>query len=54
VTNRNLEIFDNPPSPLQAELAAAWTTFMFFYIYVDSLNLFKPGVIDDLRTGIVF
>jgi len=54
VTNRNLETFDNPPIPLQAKLAAAWTSFMFFYVYVDYFNLFKPGVIDDLRAGVVF
>jgi hypothetical protein len=54
---------DNPPSqrtledlrmPVQAKLAAAWTSFMFFYIYVDYLHLYKPGVIDDIRAGIVF
>ena len=27
---------------------------MFFYIYVDYFHLYKPGVIDDLRAGIVF
>ncbi|MBM3140618.1 MAG: hypothetical protein FJZ92_10580, partial [Chloroflexi bacterium] len=54
MTNRNLETFDNPPIPLQAKLAAAWTSFMFLYIYVDYFGLFKPGVIDDLRAGIVF
>ena len=54
MTNRNLETFENPPIPLQAKLAAAWTSFMFFYIYVDHYGLFKPGVIDVLRAGIVF
>ena len=39
---------------MQAKLAAAWTSFMFFYIYVDYFHLYKPGVIDDLRAGIVF
>jgi hypothetical protein len=53
---------ENPPSqstpedlrmPLQAKLAAAWTSFMFLYIYVDYLALYKPGVVDDILAGIV-
>lgn len=42
------------PVPVRARLAAAWTSFMFFYIYVDYLHLYKPGVVDDIRNGIVF
>ena len=54
---------ENPPSqstlkdlrmPVQAKLAAAWTSFMFLYIYIDYFHLYKPGVIDDLRAGVVF
>ena len=54
---------ENPPSrsaledrrmPVQAKLAAAWTSFMFFYIYVDYLGLYKPGFIDDILAGVVF
>ena len=54
---------ENPPSqstledlrmPVQAKLAAAWTSFMFLYIYVDYLHLYKPGAIDDILAGIVF
>lgn len=53
---------ENPPSrsmledlrmPVQAKLAAAWTSFMFLYIYVDYLALYKPGFVDDIRAGIV-
>jgi hypothetical protein len=53
---------ENPPSPstledlrmpVQAKLATAWTSFMFLYIYVDYLALYKPGFIDDLLAGIV-
>ena len=40
--------------PVQAKLAAAWTSFMFLYIYVDYFHLHKPGVIDNLRAGVVF
>jgi len=27
---------------------------MFFYIYVDYLHLYKPGVVDDILAGVVF
>jgi hypothetical protein len=47
-------LLDNPPIPVQAKLAAAWTSFMFLYIYVDYLHLYKPGIIDDILAGIVF
>ncbi|MGA8046249.1 MAG: DUF6326 family protein [Dermatophilaceae bacterium] len=39
--------------PVQAKLAAAWTSFMFLYIYVDYLALYKPGFIDELLVGVV-
>ena len=53
---------ENPPSqstleermPVQAKLAAAWTSFMFLYIYVDYLHLYKPGAIRDILDGVVF
>jgi hypothetical protein len=54
---------ENPPSPstledlrmpVRAKLAAAWTSFMFLYIYVDYLGLYKPGFIDDILAGVVF
>ncbi|RFS86410.1 hypothetical protein D0T12_07415 [Actinomadura spongiicola] len=52
----------NPPSqstledlrmPVQVKIAAAWTSFMFLYIYVDYLALYKPGFLDDLLAGTV-
>ena len=39
--------------PVRAKLAAAWTSFMFLYIYVDYLALYKPGFIEDILAGIV-
>ncbi|SFR93001.1 hypothetical protein SAMN04487846_0732 [Microbacterium sp. cf046] len=45
---------DNPPVPVQAKLAAAWTSFMFLYIYVDFFNLYKPGVVDGILNGLVW
>jgi hypothetical protein len=44
----------DPPAPVRAKLAAAWASFMFFYIYVDYLHLYKPGAIDDILSGVVF
>src|SRR5215212_11046918 len=44
----------DPPVPVRAKLAAAWTSFMFFCIYVDYLHLYKPGAIDDILAGVVF
>ena len=40
--------------PVRAKLAAAWTSVMFLYIYVDYLHLYKPGTIDDILDGVVY
>ena len=40
--------------PVEARLAAAWTSFMFLYVYVDLLGLYKPGIIEDILDGKVF
>lgn len=45
---------DNPPVPVRAKLAAAWTSFMFLYVYVDILNFYKPGVVDGILNGLVW
>ena len=44
----------DPPVPVRAKLAAAWASFMFLYIYVDYLALYKPGFVDDIRAGNVY
>lgn len=44
----------DPQIPVQAKLAAAWTSFMFLYIYVDYFALYKPGVVDDILAGVVW
>ena len=44
----------DPPVPVRAKLAAAWTSFMFLVIYVDYFHLYKPGAIEDILAGIVF
>ena len=54
---------ENPPfqsaledrrMPVQAKLAAAWTSLMFFVIYIDYFHLYKPGAIDQIRGGRIF
>ncbi|KRF34065.1 DUF6326 family protein [Nocardioides sp. Soil805] len=53
-TTKTPTALHDPPVPVRARLAAAWTSFMFFYIYVDYLHLYKPGAIDDILAGVVF
>ena len=48
-----LTVLEDRRVPVQSKLAAAWTSFMFLYIYVDYLALYKPGFVDDIRAGIV-
>lgn len=44
----------DPPVPVRVRLAAAWASFMFFYIYVDYLHLYKPGALEEILSGVVF
>ena len=50
----SISILQDPGIPVRAKLAAAWTSFMFLYIYVDYLHLYKPGAINDILAGRVF
>lgn len=52
--NGSSSLLENTQVPVQVKLVAAWTSFMFLYIYVDILNFYKPGVIDDILVGVVF
>lgn len=45
---------DNPRIPVQAKLAAAWTSLMFLVIYIDYFHLYQPGEIDEIRGGVIF
>ena len=40
--------------PGRVKPAAAWTSLMFLYIYVDYLHLYKPGFVDDILASIVW
>ena len=53
-TTKTTTALHDPPAPVRAKLAAAWTSFMFLYIYVDYLALYKPGLIHDILAGVVF
>ncbi len=39
---------------VKLKLAAAWTSFMFLYIYVDYFHLYMPGSLQDILSGKVF
>ena len=52
-TPRPTTLSDQPVS-VRAKLAAAWTSLMFVYVYVDILNFFTPGVVRDILDGKVF
>ncbi len=45
---------DAPRIPVQAKLAAAWTSLMFLVIYIDYFHLYQPGEIDEIRGGTIF
>ncbi len=53
-TRQPMSTFEDQPMPVRAKLAAAWTSFMFLYAYVDILNFFTPGVVEDILDGRVF
>lgn len=53
-TQRPLTALEDTPVPVKAKVAAAWTSFMFLYIYVDYLHLYKPGAVDDILNGKVW
>lgn len=54
VRRNNTAALEDVRLPVQAKLAAAWTSFMFLYIYVDYFALYKPGVVDDILAGAVW
>ncbi|WP_421740494.1 DUF6326 family protein [Cellulomonas sp.] len=50
----NTTTLDDSRLPVRAKLVAAWTSFMFLYVYVDILGFYVPGKIDDILVGVVF
>jgi hypothetical protein len=53
-TRRPTTTLEDQPIPVRAKLAATWTSFVFLYAYVDILNFFTPGVIEEILDGKVF
>ena len=53
-TTRTAGVLEHQPASVRTKLAAAWTSFMFLYIYVDYLTLYNPGVIEDILNGVVW
>lgn len=49
--NAALPPLEDRQLPVRAKLAAAWASFMFLYVYVDYLALYKPGFLDELLAG---
>ncbi|GGB82869.1 DUF6326 family protein [Knoellia flava] len=45
---------DDQPMPVKAKLAAAWTSFVLLYAYVDILGFYTPGTIEEILDGRVF
>ncbi|WP_350280743.1 DUF6326 family protein [Kribbella sp. HUAS MG21] len=54
MSTRQATPLEDQPVPVRAKLAAAWTSFMFLYAYVDILNFFTPGVVEEILDGRVF
>ena len=50
-TRRHTTALEDQRIPVQAKLAAAWTSLMFFVIYIDYFHLYQPGAIDQIRGG---
>lgn len=44
-------LLDSAPASVRAKIAAAWTSFMFLYVYVDVFNFYKPDVVDGILNG---
>jgi hypothetical protein len=53
-THRPTTTLEDQPISVRAKLAAAWTSVMFLYAYVDMVAFFKPGVVDNILIGKVW
>jgi hypothetical protein len=45
---------DDTPVNVKVKLAAAWASFTLLYVYVDYVNLYKPGYLEGILSGKVF
>ena len=53
-TSQPTTTLHDQPIPVRVKLAAAWTSFMFLYAYVDILGFFTPGIVADILDNRVF
>jgi hypothetical protein len=53
-TRQPTTTLEDQPIPVRIKLAAAWTSFMFLYAYVDILGFYTPGTVEDILDGKVF
>jgi hypothetical protein len=44
---------EDAESHVRIRLAAAWTALIALYIYADSLSLYRPGQIEEVRNGVM-
>ncbi|WP_306233750.1 DUF6326 family protein [Agrococcus beijingensis] len=54
IRSKTPSLLESPTIPVQAKLAAAWTSLVLLYAYVDILAFYKPGVVDDILAGVVW
>ena len=47
-----MNTLENPPINIKLKLAGLWTSVMFCYIYGDYFELYAPGKVEDLMSGI--
>lgn len=47
-------VLEHQQVSVRTKLAAAWTSLVFLYAYVDILSLYRPGVIEDILAGVVW
>lgn len=49
-----IDSLDARTMQVRLKLAAAWTSFVFFYAYVDILGFYRPGLIEQILDDKVF
>jgi hypothetical protein len=47
------DVLESQPVSVRVKLAAAWTSLMFLFAYMDILTFYKPGVVTDILDGVV-
>lgn len=53
-STRPRSTLQDPPIPVRLTLAVAWASFALLYAYVDILNFYTPGTVEDILDGRVY